>query len=306
MGPFQRGSRARVILVLLVLTAVSLMTLDGRDVGPVGTMRSAAMAVLSPFRSAAEWVFSPVANVWNGITGYDELEDENAELRRRVAELEGDATEEQIAGSILARFLADAEISFTQDVERVTARVVAGPPSSFEATVTIDKGSDDGIRENMPVVTGAGLVGRVERVTSSESVVVLITDSRMRVGARLVSTGEVGRVEGRGVERSPVLEVSAGTELSEGEILHTSGLAGSLYPPDIPVGRVLEVGDAEAAAGEDDEGEIDEDDPTATTTGGGSVIPGLDPITPVRVEIEPAARLDRLSFLTVLLWEPTT
>lgn len=283
------------------------MTLDGRGAGPVGMVRGAAMSVLSPFRSAAEWAFSPVSGVWNGVFGYDDLEAENAELRRELAELEGAELREASARAELESLLRDLEIDFGNDIERVTARVVAGPATAFEATVTIDKGSDHGIAEGMAVVTAAGLVGRVESVSANESIVVLLDDPRMHVSVRIVSNQALGMVEGRGADQLPELAVSGDVELAVGDILHTSGLARTLFPPGVPVGRVVSVPDeTEPVDPDEGEGEVDEDDVTATTTGGVSVLEGLDAVTTIRVAVEPSARLDRLHFLTVLLWEPSS
>jgi rod shape-determining protein MreC len=306
VGRSPRGSRARLILVLLVLTAISLMTLDSRDTGPVGTLRGAVMSVLSPFTSAADWALSPLGDVWHGIFDYGDLEDENAELQARVAELEGQILREEGAAALLERWFEQTEIEFGADIEQVTARVISGPASSFEETVRIDKGSDHGIQEGMAVVTGAGLVGRVEQVSANESIVMLLTDPRLRVGARVVRTQEVLRLEGAGPDELPELELSLSGDVEVGDIVQTSGLVESEYPPDIPIGRIVAVPEDAAASGEDDTGEIDEDDTTATTTGGQSVLPNLDPVTRARAQVEPAARLDRLNFLTVLLWVPPT
>src|SRR5690606_25181460 len=101
-------------------------------------------------------------------------------------------------------------------------------------TITIDKGADHGIEEGMAVVTGAGFVGRVERVTANRAVVLLLDDARMVVSGRLATNQDLGRVEGRGPQRTPVIELLADVDVAEGEIVQTSGLEGSLYPPGIP------------------------------------------------------------------------
>jgi cell shape-determining protein MreC len=125
----------------------------------------------------------------------------------------------------------------------------------------------------------------------------------MEVSVRLVSTQGLGLVEGRGAQRSPIVEVLAGEAIEEDEILQTSGLAGSLYPPGIPIGRVVSVPDrAATGAGDPDE----DDDTTDTTTGGATVIPELAPVGTVRAVIEPYARLDQLNFVTVLVWQPAS
>jgi rod shape-determining protein MreC len=301
MGPFSRVSRARLILALLVLTAVTLMTLDTRGTGPVATVRDSLLSVLTPFRSAAEWVTDPVGDVWNGIVHFDDLEEENAELRAQLDQVRGDEVREITDREVLEQLLAATEITFADDIEQVAARVVAGPSSSFEETVTIDKGSDHGITEGMAVVTGAGFVGRIERVTSNRSIVLLLSDAGMTVSARLVTTQGLGRVDGRGSQRPPVVELLADEGAVAGEILQTSGLEGSLYPPGIPIGRIVSIPGSD---GDDADVEEEDDDTTATTTGGSTVIPDLAPVGTVRAEIEPFATLDRLNFVTVLVWSP--
>lgn len=292
-----RGGRSRFILALLLLTAVTLATLDARGFGPVQSARTMAVSVLSPFRAGADWVTSPFRSGWNGIWGYRDLEEENAQLRAELDELRGQEFREATAREVLEQIVTDADLPFVGEMPQVTGRVVAGPTNNFEETVTINRGSDDGIKVGMAAVTSAGLVGRVDSVTGNRAVIQLLTDSRARVGVRLVSTGDVGIVQGRGRNRTPELVVTGNIDVAEGERLQTTGLEGSFYPPDVPVGRALSVPDENG----------DDDDPDATTTSvdGGLVINELDAVPSRSVPIELSANLDRLTWITVLLWEPT-
>lgn len=292
----QRGGRSRFVLALLLLTAVTLATLDARGFGPVESARGLAVSVLSPFRAGADWVTSPFRSGWNGIWGYRDLEEENARLQAELDELRGQEFREATSRQVLEQIVTDADLPFVGDMAQVTGRVVAGAPNNFEETVTINRGSDDGIKEGMAAVTSAGLVGRVESVTGNRAVIQLVTDSRLRVGVRLVSTGSVGIVQGRGRNRTPELVVTGSVDVAEGERLQTTGLEGSFYPPDVPVGRVLSVPDAE---GPDDDGAT-----TTTSVDGGLVVNELDAVPSRSVSIELSANLDRLTWITVLLWEP--
>lgn len=302
MDFFQRGGRHRFVLLLLALTAITLMTLDGRDFAPLASVKSGASTVFSPLTRVTRWAFSPVADAWRGVTSYSKLEAENAELRRQLDDLEGAQAREASAQEVLANFLRDTEIDFAQEIPQVTARVISGAPTTFEATVVIDKGSNHGLKPGMAVVTGAGLVGRLEQVSSSESIVLLISDARVRVATRVGPSQALGRVEGRGANRSPVVEVDSDVVLRPGDLLLTSGLAGSLYPPGVPIGHITNTG---ATTVEDPEVETTSPDDTEPGDNGDeiSVVP-LQPVGAVRANIELAARLDRLSFLTVLLWTP--
>ncbi|MDZ7676946.1 MAG: rod shape-determining protein MreC [Acidimicrobiales bacterium] len=289
MLSLQRGGRPRFILALLVLTAITLVTLDARGFGPVETARGAALTVLSPFRSALDWTTSPARSAWDGIWNHRELEDENARLRAELAELRGQEFRETTAREVLEQVYTQSDLTFAGDIPNVLGRVVSGPVSNFEETVTIDKGSSDGIEVGMPAVTGAGLVGRVHRVTPDEAVIQLLTDPRMSVGVRLIPSGAPGLVEGQGRGAEPELVVSGSLVLADGAQLQTSGLDRSLYPPDIPVGRV---GPLTGEAPDDDE------------TGEGE-LPELDAVVSQRQAVELAADLDALTFITVLLWSPS-
>lgn len=291
----QRGGRSRFILALLLLTAVTLATLDARGFGPVEGARGVAASVLSPFRTGADWVTSPFRSGWNGIWGYRDLEEENARLQAELDELRGQEFREATSRQVLEQIVTDADLPFVGDMPQVMGRVIAGAPNNFEETVTINRGSSDGIKVGMAAVTSAGLVGRVESVTGGRAVVQLLTDSRFRVGVRLVSTGSVGIVQGRGRNRTPELVITGSVALAEGEHLQTTGLESSFYPPDVPVGRVLDVPDDETDAGE----------ATTTSVDGGLAVTELDAVPSRSVPVELSANLDRLTWVTVLLWEPT-
>lgn len=304
MVSLHRGGRSRFILALLLLTAVTLATLDARGFGPVESARGLAATVLSPFRSAADWVTSPVRSGWNGLWGYQDLEEENARLQAELDEIRGQEFREATAEEVLAQMFTQGDLTFAGDLDQVQGRVVAGPTSNFEETVTIDRGSDHGISVGMVAVTGAGLVGRVASVTGDRAVIQLITDARSVVGVRLASTGDRGIVEGRGRNRSPELVVTGSVELTDGERLITSGLERSLFPPDIPVGRIISVPVDDESGGDAETTEPSES--TTTTVDGGVTAPELGSVPSREVEVDLLADLDSLTFITILLWEPGT
>ncbi len=293
----QRGGRSRFILALLVLTAVTLATLDARGFGPVESARGVAASILSPFRAAADWVSSPLRSGWNGVWGYRDLEEENAQLRAELDALRGQEFSEATARQVLEQYVTEGDLTFAGELPQVMGRIVAGPPNNFEETVTINRGSDHGIKVGMAAVTAAGLVGRVESVTGDRAVIQLVTDSRFRVGVRIVSSGSVAIVQGRGRNRTPEMVISGSVQLTDDDRVQTSGLEASFYPADIPVGRLLvpETPDGDSA---------DEAATTTTLAEGGLVVNELDAVPSQSVPIELTADLDRLTWVTVLLWEP--
>ncbi len=268
-----RTGRSRFTLVLLALTSITVLTLDFRGSGAVDDVRGVASTIFSPVRDAVSTAFSPVSNGWNGIFNYGDLEDENDALRARIDDLEGERVRNQDAAAQLEDLADLDDLTLTTEIPTVTARVSSGPISNFEHTVEIDKGSDDGIGEGMPVVNGAGLVGQVVQTTSSRSVVRLVTDPSFSFGVRLLSSGEVGIAHGGG-KREPIV-VDAGidrqVDVPEAEPVMTSGLERSVFPPDIPVG------------------EIDDVNPSGD-------------LLSQELRVDPYADLDNLNYVRVLQW----
>lgn len=132
------------------------------------------------------------------------------------------------------------------EVKKIGARVVSVGPNNFDATVSLDRGTDDGVAVGNPVVSPEGLVGRVVQTSAKTATVLLLVDSTAAVGVRL-PTGDVVVAAGQGMTATGMSEkmrleyVDPNTEIKVGDPLVTSGLDHSTYPPGIPVGRVAEI-----------------------------------------------------------------
>jgi rod shape-determining protein MreC len=177
----------RRLLILLVITALVLLTFDQRGNRVVDGMRTGFISVTAPLRSLARLVATPVENAWNGITKYDDLKAENDELRDRVEAQDGAAIAAEAVVYENQELKSDFGLPTLSGIERVRAEVVSGAPSNFDQTVTINQGSRKGIKVGMPVVTSGGLVGRIEQVTERQSVVRLLSDPESTVGVRFAS-----------------------------------------------------------------------------------------------------------------------
>lgn len=245
--PRRTGRRRRFTLVLLVLTAVTLLTLDVRGFGPLDDARSAVGSLLAPVGDAASSASQPVRDAWNGAFNSDDIIKENEQLRSRVDDLEGQLTSGEVAKESLRQLLEQVGIPFVGDIPTAPARVVSGAIGNFDTTLELDKGSNAKIAKGMPVITGRGLIGRVVQVTDSRSRVQLLTDPELQVGFSVVGTPIIGTVKGTG--RTGVLtgDVDIAREVAVGQILVTSGLAGSPYPAGIPIGTITGIRSDDAA-----------------------------------------------------------
>ena len=239
-----RTGRSRFTLLLLVLTSITILTLDYRGSGAVDDVRGAAATAFGPLRDAGAWVGRPFSDAWNGVFGYDELRTENEALRDRIAELEGRDAQADDALRQLDEIAELEGVARWTDLPTVVARVTGGSLSNFQHTVEIDKGSDHGLAEGMAVVTGAGLVGRLTQVTPTRSVVQLVTDPNWSFGVRFARSGEVGLAHGTGEGEPIVVDegVPLNVDVNRHEAVTTSPFADGILPPDIPVGRVADLG----------------------------------------------------------------
>lgn len=272
----RRSRSSRFRLALLVLTSIVLITLDVRtEGGAIDTARSAVLDALGPLRSNSTRLFEPVGGAWEAVTSYDDLEAQNALLRAKIAELQSSVLEvgeiERERKSLLALLGARDRVA---QVGRRTARVIDAPISNYQRTLELDKGSRDGIAVGMPVETGAGVIGRISNVSITRSQVELLTDPNFDVGVRMVRSGDDGIASGRGHNRE--LEVSfieLDTVVIPGETVVSSGFQGSTFPEGLLIGTVVDV------------------------------VPNAVQGTQ-RITIHPAADLDRLRWVQVLLFYP--
>lgn len=230
-------------MVFLVLLSVTVITLDFRGDGDglISSLRSGAGEVLAPVRDLADGALSPVGDALSGVTGYGDLEEQNAELRAELEEVRGRELQEADAVVEARELRALLDLEWVGDLPTIAARVVSAPVSNFAETIELNRGTDHGVAVDMPVVTGAGLVGRVVQASSNRSIVRLITDPASSVGVRLVRDGEVAIAEGEGPnEPLSVGFVEITADVRKRELAVTSGIEGGsdLYPPNIPVGRV--------------------------------------------------------------------
>jgi len=239
---YQRANRRRTILALIVLTAVTLITLDVRGAGPISAVRGGARDVVNPIAGASDAVFSPVGDWIDGVTSATALKDENARLRHQLDSARGRQASARAATEENKELKKLLDLPFVEDADSIAAPVVGGAPSNFELTVQIGKGERDGVGVDMPVVTGAGLVGRVREVSRDRSTVVLITDPQSGVGVKIEKSGTTGVVKGRGDSKTVRADfVDPNAAVTKGEIVYTSGQQNSPFPSAIPIGTVSKV-----------------------------------------------------------------
>jgi rod shape-determining protein MreC len=252
-------SRARSTRVLVVaLVSISLVTItvdyrEGTD-GPLASLGDGALAVVSPLQEAVSKVTHPIGNFFSTLFRLPSIRRDRDVLRERVDTLETQLAETRADQVRLGETeaLLGLQESLGNRIETTGAQVIANGVSNFEWTITIDKGSSDGIHENMPVVASAGLVGHVVNVGTSSSVVQLIIDPDSSVAGRLDVSRQTGLLSGEGPADLQMSLVEPTVEVAPDEHVVTAGyriagVAESLYPPNVLIGTVSRVLDEDSA-----------------------------------------------------------
>ena len=246
--------RRRAVLGLLVGCALILLTAyfgEGAG-GGLHSIQRGALAIFSPIESVASDAVKPFRDLFNWFGDTFDAKDENEKLKKEVQKLRAEVVKQdaQLRNSAQLQALAalDAEASI-EAMKPVTARVVLASPVVWYSTVNINRGSNDGVSVDDPVVNGDGLVGRVVKTVGDAAQVQLLTDPDSGVTARvsetgvpgIVQTGTPGNPNDLLLQRIPLNErpptvgqrvVSAGIESSKFT---------SFFPPGIPIGEITKV-----------------------------------------------------------------
>jgi rod shape-determining protein MreC len=165
------SAQRRRAIALLALTSIILVTLDLQQSGSTSLVRSIFSTVFRPVEGVARIVTRPVGNVWNGITNYNEVVDENDLLREKIAQQEGAAVAAAASVRLAQELLALNGLPTLAGINSVSAQVIGDAPSNYSQTVEINQGSESGIKVGMPVLNAAGLVGKVTKVFANRAVI---------------------------------------------------------------------------------------------------------------------------------------
>lgn len=234
-------------------------------------------------QTVADFVQSPVTTVTSSISGYfgsianlRTAQNENDALKQRVQELEVElkAKEDLVAENQRLKGLLDLKDSGQYKV--VNARIIGRDPSVWFDSSIVNRGSLDGVKLNMPVVTNGGLLGRVTAVGPLTSQVDLITRDKSGVGAvvgEIAGSSALGVVVGSSKQDLVEMRYVPGSvDVQVGQAVYTTGQDG-IYPAGLKVGEIVEVESGSAT-------------------------------TPHRIMIRPTAGIGSTQEVGILLYEP--
>jgi rod shape-determining protein MreC len=231
--------------VLLIAIAFALITVDirGGEDSPVDGARQAAAAVFGPIEDGVSSAVDPVGNAVSAVRDSGERHDRLTELEKENAALKAKLGSDDRNRSRLAQLDKMLKIAGAGQYGIKGAEVIAiGAAQGFSWTVTIDVGANDGIRRDMTVLNGDGLVGRVTTVGPNTATVLLANDPDFTVGTRMEASDELGFASGQGDRPLRVELLNGKAEVKKGDRLVTFGSqADKPFVPGVPVGVVSRV-----------------------------------------------------------------
>jgi len=265
------------LVIILLLANFILMAFDAREIN------SGQRIIRVWGQTAADFIQSPVTTITSSVSNYfssianlRSAQSENDALKQKVQELQVELKQKDDLSAENARLTNLLGLKQQSKINVLPARIIGRDPSVWFDSSIINKGSLDGVKLNMPVVTDGGLVGRVTAVGPLTSQIDLITRDKSGVGAvvgEVSSSGALGVISG--TSKKDIVEmryVSGSADVQVGQGVYTTGQDG-IYPAGLKVGEIVEVVSGSAT-------------------------------TPHRIYIRPSAELTSMQEVGVLLYEP--
>ena len=228
-------------MVWLVVAALALVFLNLPD-SVSGGVKSVVREAVAPLQDLVAGGWHTVREGASSVRGYKGLVAENQTLTQQAAELQARVT--QLRNLEAENAELRRQLGFVRDSRQslVPCEIVGRDPDGWWQTLRLNKGSEDGVATNLPVIAVDGLIGKVIRVSPHTADVLLLADPACQVSARIQRTGAFGVLSGRGPNWQGKVVcrleyLNKNVEIVEGDELVTSGLGG-VFPAGLVVGQV--------------------------------------------------------------------
>jgi rod shape-determining protein MreC len=234
------NNRSRLLLVILLVTALFLITLDLRGINIAKNSRSATQSFLAPVQRGFSDFFSPVGNFFGDVKNFGKAKAQIRDLEKENAKFKNQLVLNSDVKGQLAKLKGVLNLAGRGGYKVVAARVIGqGSASTFTQTITIDAGSYDGVQKDMTVINESGIVGVVKSVTGSSAIVILMSDPTFRIGVRIAGTQTVGILLGQGNSRYTLQLLDPTGTIKFGDALVSLGSDNNHpFVPGLPVGSV--------------------------------------------------------------------
>jgi rod shape-determining protein MreC len=229
--------RSGYLFVGVILAHILLISAQVSSRSGVPVLEAVTFGVFSEVQRAVSSAVQSVTHVWSGYVGLRHVKAENDTLKKQLADTQI-ALQEQRALADRARSLERLlELRDRVDLQTSAAQIIGAAATPDFRTVTIDKGTRDGLRPDMAIIAPSGVVGRIVVPSARSAKVQLLIDRNAAAGALIERSRAQGVAVGAGEDRLRLDYVSEAADIVVGDVVVTSGIDG-IYPKGFVIGRV--------------------------------------------------------------------
>jgi len=240
MALLEYRQRSGYLFLVVVLGHILLISARVNSRTGVPMLEAATVGLFAGVQRSVSTVVGGVRHAWAGYVDLRHARVENEDLKRRLAAADIEI-QEQRALADRARGLADLlDLRTRLGLRTTAAEIIAGAAAPGFRTLTIDKGSHDGVKPDMAVIAPAGIVGRIVVPSARSSKVQLLVDRNAAAGVLVERTRAQGIVVGSDEDRLRMEYVSEVADVVVGDVVVTSGID-TIYPKGLTIGRVESV-----------------------------------------------------------------
>jgi rod shape-determining protein MreC len=232
--------RTAVLFVAVTLAQILLISAQVNSKSGVPLLEVATFGAFSEIQRGAATVTGGIRRSWNGYVNLRGVRAENEQLKRQLSELQVQVQQERAAAGHAHELEELLGFQRKLELKTVAAAVIGAGVTPDFRTATLDKGTGDGVRQNMAVIAPTGVVGRVVTTTGRASKVQLLVDRNAGAGALVERSRSQGVVLGTGEELLRMEYVSGVADVKTGDTIVTSGIDG-IYPKGFVIGKVESV-----------------------------------------------------------------
>ncbi len=235
--------RRTIVIIAVVLSLVIVLNLPAvRDLSTVKSLRLITLSVFYPFQAVYHFMVDGTTGFFSSFWELRSAQIKNVELTRKLSEslANNQVMNELIAENQRLRASLGFRESNLYQYRLLAAEVIARSPGTWFEAVQINRGKNEGVREDMAVISSDGVVGRVTEVAARTSKVQLLIDPDFAVSGLDQDTGEIGIVSGRAMLPLQMRYVLATAKVKVGDSIVTSHLSEN-FPRGFPIGVVSKI-----------------------------------------------------------------
>jgi rod shape-determining protein MreC len=229
--------RPGVVLGAAILLHVVLISAQVNTASGLPVLQVVTFGGFSEVQRATTAAIHGVRGLWSGYVALQQVQEENAALKQELQTLQVRFQQERAEAQRTDNLRQLLELRDRANLETVAAEVIAGPADPEFRTVTIDKGSSEGLATDMAVISPAGVVGRVILPSRRAAKVQLLIDRNAAAGALIERTRVQGVVMGVGDGTLKMQYVPGTADVKTGDLVVTSGIDG-IYPKGFVIGTI--------------------------------------------------------------------